>query len=57
MVLGNGGKLNMKISQYDFDLLKMYSSCDVYNYNNDKLTSDEVLELIYQKLLQIESEN
>ena len=51
------GNFGMKIENYDFDLLKMYSSCKVYNDDNKELTSDEKLELIYQKLLQIESEN
>ena len=47
----------MEISRYDFDLLKMYSLSKVYNDDNKELSSDEKLELIYQKLLQIESEN
>ena len=47
----------MKIEKYDFDVLKMYSSCKVYNDDNKELTSDEKLELIYQKLLEIESQN
>ena len=47
----------MKIEKYDFDVLKMYSSSKVYNDDNKELTSDEKLELIYQKLLEIESEN
>ena len=47
----------MEISRYDFDLLKMYSSCKVYNDDNKELSSDEKLELIYQKLLEIESQN
>lgn len=50
-------EINMKIDKYDFDLLKMYSSCKVYNDDNKELTSDEKLELIYQKLLEIESQN
>ena len=46
----------MEIEKYDFYLLKMYASSKVYNYDNNELTSDEKLELIYQKLLQIESQ-
>lgn len=47
----------MKIEKYDFDILKMYSSSKCYNERNEELTSDEKLELIYQKLLEIEHEN
>ena len=47
----------MKIDKHDFDLLKMYSLNKVYNDDNKELSSDEKLELIYQKLLEIENEN
>lgn len=45
----------MEISKYDFDCLKMYSLSKVYNDDNKELTSDEKLELIYQKLIEIEN--
>ena len=47
----------MKIEKYDFDLLKMYSASKVYNDDNKELTSDEKLELIYYKLIEIENNN
>ena len=50
----------MKIDKYDFDLLKMYASpnrCYTTEVDSRELTNSERLDLIYEKLLEIESHN
>ena len=47
----------MEIDKYDFDLLKMYASpnrCYTTEVDSRELTNSERLDLIYEKLLEIE---